>query len=315
MSIQDKIARGILQCHGDILDNFNKQADGWWTEIGNKHLDNKTIQYSKCKIAFGKNQSVVISCDVADTPDLQTIGLQKHASLGETDGMVFPYETPRRVSFHMADVQFPIDIIFVGGDGRVTKKIEDIEPGAQGSWGMPHTIAVIETNGGFCKKHSIEVGEEVFELADQRSKVANLEFVEHGGMKWVLTPDADAIRNCSMGGVKCVVKFSAQANKYWIEDIHNGNLLAGPVNSEEELEGLGARLSNRHAQEKFPRYPRKDVNPKMLQPNETKDRFKDRDLVDVQTSSQPMSNRHDETLGYDVTKSDDIATSPVRPGK
>jgi uncharacterized membrane protein (UPF0127 family) len=50
----------------------------------------------------------------------------------------------------MGTVSFPIDIIFVGGDGRVTKIVDNIDPGTRGSWGMPHTSAVIESAGGWC---------------------------------------------------------------------------------------------------------------------------------------------------------------------
>jgi uncharacterized membrane protein (UPF0127 family) len=71
------------------------------------------------------------------------------------------------------------------------------------------------------------------------------------------------------------------------------------------------------AQEFYPREPRKDLNPKMVEPSliSPQDRFRDRDLIDVQTQNQPMGNEFDMTIGYDPTKTDDLEdeVGPVRP--
>ena len=233
MSIQDKIAKGLIRKHGQVLSNH--MAGSWWTDLSEVSKDEHIPQYQLCNVVFGKDHHARLTCHVADTDELQMTGLGKHASLDVDEGMLFTFPEPRKASFHMSTVSFPIDIIFVGSDGRVTKKVENIEPGTKGIWTMPHTSVVVEANGGFCANNEIEVGTEVFELSD------------------------------------------------------------------------------RLAQETFTTEPRKDFNPRQVPPNPTRDRFRDHDLIDVQTQNQPMSQHHEEQFGHDPTIQDD-SIEPIRPG-
>lgn len=170
MALLDRLAATLLQKHGSVLNNFEKRADGWWVDLKDKTKRDPLPEYKRVTVAFGKNQQARLSCAVADNEELQVIGLQKHAGLSDDEGMIFPYPEPRRVAFHMGEVQFPIDIMFVGSDGRITKKIENIEPGTRGNWGMPNTAAVIEAAGGWCRKNDIQVGCEVYELIEHTAQ-------------------------------------------------------------------------------------------------------------------------------------------------
>ena len=60
-------------------------------------------------------------CDLADTYEKKVIGLQGKDNLREKQGMLFSYEQPSDVSFHMGNVSFPIDIIFID-ESNVIKK-------------------------------------------------------------------------------------------------------------------------------------------------------------------------------------------------
>lgn len=173
MTPQDKLAKVLLQKHGALLNNFEKRADGWWVDLKNQIKDEPLPEYKRVSVAFGKDQRAVLSCVIADNEELQVLGLQKHAGLQDDEGMIFPYPEPRRVSFHMGEVPFNIDIMFVGDDGRITKKVENIEPGTRGNWGMPNTAVVIEAAGGFCRKHKIETGCEVYELMEREAQNQN----------------------------------------------------------------------------------------------------------------------------------------------
>ncbi|MER3396035.1 MAG: hypothetical protein C4318_01025 [Acidimicrobiia bacterium] len=59
--------------------------------------------------------------EVADTPEARVEGLSGRSNIGAFDGMIFlfPDSTPSEASFWMKDTYFPLDLIFVGLDGRV----------------------------------------------------------------------------------------------------------------------------------------------------------------------------------------------------
>lgn len=251
MSIQDKIAEKLLKTHSDLL---VKVAGGWDMELEEVH--DEPLEYRSTNVTIGNTR---ISCQVAKDPEAQVLGLQRHAGLQDFEGMLFPYDTPRKVTYHMASVSFSIDILFVGSDGRITKIVDHVEPGSLGKWSMPNTKAVIGVNAGFCDANKIKVSDEV-DLAD----------------------DAPATAHTSMLEVT--------------------------------------------AQESYPTAPRKDIDPLMVPGNDTLDRFKGHDLVDVQVDQSAMDQlpidnfkNFDPTYGYDpVTYHDPIdgdeeAPAPTRP--
>ena len=115
----------------------------------------------------------VIRCTVARSPSEHARGLQGHPSLGSGEGMLFPFVPSRRgVKFHMGTVTFPIDIVFVDGDGRVAR-IEEVEPGQPGSWGIPQTSYVVEVPRGFCRESGVGIGDAI--AIEPSSRTAQLE--------------------------------------------------------------------------------------------------------------------------------------------
>lgn len=100
-----------------------------------------------------------VGCELAVDFEDQHIGLQKYSSLPSDNGMLFPYDPPRHVQFHMADVKFPIDVIFVDHNGRIAKIFANRQPGVDEKWASSNTSAVIEVNGGWCRDHGIGVGD------------------------------------------------------------------------------------------------------------------------------------------------------------
>jgi uncharacterized membrane protein (UPF0127 family) len=98
-----------------------------------------------------------ITCEVASTPRDQVIGLQKVSAMPRDCGMVFPYDPPRDVSFHMGTVGFPIDMVFVSA-GRVARVCGNIQPGTPGNWGARHVSAVVELPGGLCEYMGVTPG-------------------------------------------------------------------------------------------------------------------------------------------------------------
>ncbi len=100
-------------------------------------------------------------CEAAICQQAQIVGLQKYASIPDNFGMVFPYRSsPRRVSFHMGSVSFPIDILFER-NGRVARIIHSAKPGSSDIWSEPDISNVIEVSGGTCNRCGIDMGSKV----------------------------------------------------------------------------------------------------------------------------------------------------------
>lgn len=57
--------------------------------------------------------------EVAGTPQDQARGLMFRTELGPDEGMIFPRNPPDHASFWMKNTPLPLDIIFVGVDGRI----------------------------------------------------------------------------------------------------------------------------------------------------------------------------------------------------
>jgi uncharacterized membrane protein (UPF0127 family) len=172
MSIQDRIAKRLLAVHSGSLPR-KISASGWWTSVRESvdESDKAVIEAHSAKVVFG-DKLAKLTCEVASDDESQTVGLQKYASLPNGYGMIFPYSPPRpKIAFHMGTVPFPIDIIYVGQDNRVTKIVADIEPGTRGAWSMSHVAAVIEANAGFCRQYGIEVGTEVSTGLDKQAQL------------------------------------------------------------------------------------------------------------------------------------------------
>ena len=106
-----------------------------------------------------------LAADVADTDEARARGLMFRDALAEDEGMLFVFETPQRYAFWMKNVRMPLDILWLDGRGRVVWLVESAPPceadpcptyvpGAKAS-------SVLETAGGFARRHRVAVGDTV----------------------------------------------------------------------------------------------------------------------------------------------------------
>lgn len=108
----------------------------------------------------GQTQPIaVVGCELAVDQDAQVVGLQKYSSMPTDHGMLFPYDPPQNVTFHMGNVRFPIDVIFVNRIGRIEHICENREPGVEEYWTHRQAAAVLEVNGGWCRAHGVATGD------------------------------------------------------------------------------------------------------------------------------------------------------------
>ena len=108
-----------------------------------------------------------VTLEVADTPAERERGLMYRRSLARNHGMVFVYEEARRLSFWMKNTYVPLDIVFVGPDGRALNVVHATpQPNASESElrryrsDGPATYA-IELRRGFANRTGIGPGTRV----------------------------------------------------------------------------------------------------------------------------------------------------------
>ncbi len=89
-------------------------------------------------------------------------GLMFRQSMPAGDGMLFDYDPPQEIAFWMKNTYIPLDILFIGADGRIITiaakttplSLERIPSGGPAR-------AVLEINGGLSGKLGIGVGDRV----------------------------------------------------------------------------------------------------------------------------------------------------------
>ncbi len=100
--------------------------------------------------------------ELADTPELQAKGLMFRTDLGPDEAMLFPNEEPTARSFWMKNTPIPLDIIFVGLDGRIANIAALAEPYSEDPvYSIGSTSAVLEIAGGRAEELGIEAGDRV----------------------------------------------------------------------------------------------------------------------------------------------------------
>ena len=73
-------------------------------------------------------KSHAFQVEIARTGEQQSRGLMFREQLGPNEGMIFPYNPPRNAGFWMKNVPIPLDIIFIGPDGRIMNIAANTQP-------------------------------------------------------------------------------------------------------------------------------------------------------------------------------------------
>lgn len=104
-----------------------------------------------------------IEVEIMRTPEEQTRGLSGKESLAGNAGMLFVYEESLIPSFWMKDMNFPLDIIWIGEDKKIVDITENISPETFPNTFKPKVPVqyVLEVSAGWAESHAIEVGEAV----------------------------------------------------------------------------------------------------------------------------------------------------------
>ncbi|MCF3972261.1 DUF192 domain-containing protein [Paracoccus salsus] len=109
---------------------------------------------------------VPFTVEVADDADERARGLMFRRDLAAGQGMLFIYDTPRKVSFWMRNTLIPLDLIFMDSRGVIrhihpmaTPLDETPIPGAADGDSQPERLMVLEIAGGEAARLGLAPGQ------------------------------------------------------------------------------------------------------------------------------------------------------------
>jgi uncharacterized membrane protein (UPF0127 family) len=110
--------------------------------------------------AAGARHAVTV--EIARTDAERARGLMHRPSLAPDAGMLFLFDEPAVHAFWMKNTLIPLDMIFIGEDGRVSGIVARAVPGdlSPRAAGGPSRY-VLEVNGGWAEAHGVAPGDRV----------------------------------------------------------------------------------------------------------------------------------------------------------
>jgi uncharacterized membrane protein (UPF0127 family) len=102
--------------------------------------------------------------EIADTDQTREQGLMFRKSMARDRGMLFDFKTAQPVAFWMKNTLIPLDMLFVGADGRIVSIARDAAPMSETP--IPSggdALVVIELAGGRAAQIGAEPGDLVRE--------------------------------------------------------------------------------------------------------------------------------------------------------
>lgn len=101
--------------------------------------------------------------EIADTSELISRGLSGRSSLAEGAGLLFIFDHTFQPGFWMKEMNFPIDIIWIGEDLKIVDMTRQVEPSTYpDSFHSSRPIRyVLELNAGAAEKYRFKVGDQV----------------------------------------------------------------------------------------------------------------------------------------------------------
>lgn len=99
-----------------IADEATASTDPSETEEG----ESDAVETVPVTLYADGEQVGVVDAELAVTPEQRYVGLSDHDSLVEGEGMLFVHDEESELTYVMREMDFGIDIVFVGSDCRVT---------------------------------------------------------------------------------------------------------------------------------------------------------------------------------------------------
>jgi uncharacterized membrane protein (UPF0127 family) len=160
LAIWDEIHSPISARKEEVSATIKKADEEFIKEILSKKEPVQIKKYTTTK-STASFEKCSFNVYLAKSPMQKEAGLEPFEKIEKNEGMLFPFEEPSHVTFHMGKVRFPIDILFLvdGAFGlEVNKIVHNVQPGSDDIWSNSKTACVLELPGGSCKENEIKVG-------------------------------------------------------------------------------------------------------------------------------------------------------------
>lgn len=125
-------------------------------------------EYDHAEITITNNCSQelgTVGVRIAESRQQKIVGLSETPTLRNGSGMLFPYDESGDHTYVMRGMDYPLDIVFVGGDGRINAIESAPAPGPnQDGNDIQRTGTgkyVLEVPRGWMESHGIDVGHRV----------------------------------------------------------------------------------------------------------------------------------------------------------
>ncbi|WP_353859341.1 DUF192 domain-containing protein [Azospirillum formosense] len=100
--------------------------------------------------------------ELAETPAQQAQGLMFREKMAADAGMLFIYDRPQPASFWMKNTLIPLDMIFIGADGRIVNIHANAVPQSLDAVNSAGPVkGILEINGGMSARLGIRPGDRV----------------------------------------------------------------------------------------------------------------------------------------------------------
>ena len=108
------------------------------------------------------NGTHAFNVELATTPDQQATGLMFRRRMAADAGMLFLYEPGRHVTMWMKNTYIPLDMLFIGPQGRILHIVERTVPLSNELISSKSAVrAVLELNAGTVSRLGISTGDRV----------------------------------------------------------------------------------------------------------------------------------------------------------
>lgn len=123
----------------------------------------KTNEYKPIRLYPLKIGNAGIGLELKVTDNEKYRGLSLRPSLPQNQGMLFVFDKPEKYSFFIRDMKFPLDIIWIDENYKITEIMRNLPIDSPAKPYMPKSPAkyVLEANAGWSQKNKIAIGQTV----------------------------------------------------------------------------------------------------------------------------------------------------------
>jgi hypothetical protein len=137
------------------------------TRIVKRVLNENAIDYpfpnrKTISIINNEGKNVDVDCELAQTPEEKKQGLLYRDGIEDNCGVLF--NSDKDSAYHMVDMDFPIEMIFING-GQIVEIVK-AQPGQKNIVPANSFAMNLEVKDGYCDENNISVGNNVLLLGD-----------------------------------------------------------------------------------------------------------------------------------------------------